>query len=169
MEEKELEVIEEVEKELKEERTPYFDIRQEKAWGYYINPKSETYGNANQSALKAGYTKTTSAAWAQSRFFKIKVRRLGMLNHAERVLKRTLLMNTVDDNSGKEMADLLRIKVDVAKHITKTLGKDEGYSERQEVTGKDGEQIVFMPAELLSKYQIPTEEPKFIENTHGEG
>lgn len=34
-----------------------------------------------------------------------------------------------------------RVSVDVAKFIAKTQGKDEGYSDRTEHTGKDGEQI----------------------------
>lgn len=80
-----------------------------------------------------------------------------MLSRAERVLKKALIMKTADPDTGKEQADLLRIQTDVAKHITKTLGKDEGYSERSEVTGKDGSPIVFMPTELLEKYSIPVE------------
>lgn len=32
------------------------DPRQKKCWDLYVNPKSETFGNALQSALKAGYT-----------------------------------------------------------------------------------------------------------------
>lgn len=149
------EIEEVVEQDLKEEKTPSFDIRQNKMWGFYIDPKSETYGNAARSAIRAGYAGTTAYNITNARFFKIRVRRLGMLNRAEKVLKRTLIMDTRDPDTGKEQSELLRIQVDVAKHITKTLGKDEGYSERQEVTGKNGDQIVFMPAELLQKYSIP--------------
>lgn len=36
------------------------DPRQIKCWEYYTNPKSETFSNAYQSAIRAGYENTTS-------------------------------------------------------------------------------------------------------------
>lgn len=153
------EIEDEVEEDLKDERVPHFDLRQKKMWDFYVDPHSDTYANALQSAVKAGYSDTYAHNITNQRFFRIKVRRLGMLNRAEKVLKRTLIMNTQDPDTGKEQADLLRIQVDVAKHITKTLGKDEGYSERSEVTGKDGTPIIFLPSELMDKYAL-TEEKK---------
>ena len=136
-----------------EEVVPLMDIRQKLLWDGYIDRKSPTFGNAYRSAIAAGYTPATATNITQTTFFRGKLRRLNMLGRAEKVLKRTLVMKTTDE-AGKEQADLLRIQVDAAKHITKTLGKDEGYSERQELTGKDGSQIVFLPTELMGKYEI---------------
>ena len=59
-----------------------------------------------------------------------------MLTKAEKVLDKTLTYEPVDQE-GNIKTDLLRIRTDVAKHVSKTLGK-EHYSERQEHTGKNG-------------------------------
>lgn len=72
-----------------------------------------------------------------------------MLDKAERVLDKTLQLEAVDQE-GKVQVDLLRVQTDVAKHLTKTLGK-EHYSERTEVTGKDGEKL--LPTPILSNVQ----------------
>lgn len=137
------------------ERDIIFDIRQKNFWEGYSNPKSKTFSNALQSALAAGYSETHAAAIKQTKFFKVRMRRLNMLDKAEKVLNKTLSINTRDEN-GKQITDLLRIKNDIAKHITKTLGKDEGYSERSEITGKDGEEIriseiIFNPPVINTK------------------
>lgn len=138
------------------EKAPMMDIRQKTVWDAYISPKSKTFGNAYQSALASGYADSYARVITQKQWWQIRLVRLNMLPRAERALKRALLMKTTD-RDGNEQADLLRIQTDVAKHITKTLGKDEGYSERSEITGKDGSPIVFMPAELIEKYSIPVE------------
>jgi hypothetical protein len=62
------------------------------------------------------------------------------------------------DIEGNEQADLLRVQTDVAKFIAKTQGKDDGYSERNEMTGANGEQIVFLPVELMDKYKLKQQE-----------
>lgn len=107
------------------------DPRQKTCWDYYINPKSETFGNALQSALKAGYEDAYARQITTRDWFVDKVRRLNMLGKAEKVLDKTLSYETEDD--GKVLVDLLRVQVDAAKHITKTLGKNEGYNEDKEV------------------------------------
>ena len=127
----------EAEKEYKESIP---DVRRQKFWEMYTNPKSKTFSNAYQSAQRAGYSENYAAIITTKPFFLEKMRRMGLLNKAEKVLDKTLTMDT-KDVSGREQADLLRIQVDAAKHITKTLGKDEGYSERNELTGKNGEEI----------------------------
>lgn len=130
--------------------------RRLKCWDNYINPKSKTWGNAYRSALDAGYTNETSQSIGQANWFKNRMRRLGLLNKSEQVLEKTLTMDTTDE-TGREKADLVRVQADTAKFIAKTLGKDEGYTERSEVTGKDGNPIVFMPAELMEKYNLNTD------------
>lgn len=113
------------------------DPRQNLCWENYVNPKSETFGNAKQSAISAGYEEDYADQITTSEWFKDKLRRLNMLGKAEKVLDKTLTYEPVDDK-GILKVDLLRVQTDVAKHITSTLGKNEGYSSRVEQTGKDG-------------------------------
>lgn len=133
------------------------DPRQKLMWEAYINPKSKTFTNAYACALAAGYTPGYSRTITSRPWFKQKLQRMSLLSKAERVFVKTLDMETKDKDTGKEQADLLRIQADVAKHISKTLGKDEGYSERSELTGQDGSPIVFIPAELYDKYGLSGE------------
>ncbi len=136
---------------------------QQKCWDFYVQTVIAGDPNAYQSALKAGYTeetakKTTSWKWFKDR--KKKLDRMGMLSDAEQNLKK--LLNTPfivqKQKNGVKILELdteiARLVLDVSKTIVKSLGKDEGYSERSEVTGKGGEPIVFMPAELLKKYDL---------------
>lgn len=121
------------------------DPRQLKCWENYINPKSKTFGNGRQSAIEAGYEVDYADQITTVEWFKDKLRRLNMLSKAEKVLEKTLDYKTEDDE-GKVKTDLLRIQADVSKHITSTLGKNEGYSSRSELTGKDGTEL---PTPLL--------------------
>lgn len=116
------------------------DPRQRLCWDFYVNPKSETFGNALQSALKAGYEESYSRTITDTEWFCEKVRRLNMLSKAEKVLDRTLDLPAVDEE-GKVDVALLRVQTDVSKHLTSTLGKNEGYSTRIESTGKDGKDL----------------------------
>ena len=139
-----------------------FDIRQKTCWDFYVDPKSETFGNAYRSAMKAGYAESYAATITTVPFFSEKIRRMNLLSKAEKALDKTLNYGTDYEIDGVEKVDkeLLRIQTDVAKHITKTLGKDEGYAERSEVTGKNGSAIVFMPAELIEKFNLGTPDSK---------
>lgn len=116
------------------------DPRQRKCWEDYINPKSETFGNAYRSALASGYEENTAAVITTVPWFQEKLRRLNMLSKAEKVLDKTLEMEPVNEE-GKTDVALLRVQTDVAKHITSTLGKNEGYSTRSELTGADGKDL----------------------------
>jgi len=114
---------------------------------FYSDPKSETFGNALQSALKAGYSQEYSESittkgldWMAENVG----RRKRMLAKAEARLE--LLAESEDE----------RISADVSKFLAKTLGKNEGYSERTEVTGKDGQAILVMPSELIQKHEVPS-------------
>ncbi len=126
------------------------DPRQKTCWDYYINPKSETFGNALQSALKAGYEESYSTQITATEWFIEKVRRLNMLGKAEKVLDKTLEEDydyrelLVDGNpTGLKVRDsaLSKIQQDTAKFITERLGKNEGYSHRSELTGADGKEL----------------------------
>lgn len=116
------------------------DPRQKLCWENYINPKSATFGNGLQSALKAGYSESHSATITTEEWFQAKVRRLGMLSKGEKVLNETLDYDVLDKETGKIDSGIARIKLDAAKHVTSTLGKNEGYSTKveQELSNPDG-------------------------------
>ena len=111
------------------------DPRQRLFWEEYNNPKAETFSNAYQSALKVGYSESSAIQITTQDWFIDKYRRRGMLSKAEKVLDKTLTYEPVDEK-GEIKVDLLRVQTDVAKHITKTLGKDEGYSEKSDLNIK---------------------------------
>ena len=116
------------------------DPRQKLCWDLYVNPSSETFANGLQSALKAGYSESHACTITTEEWFQDKVRRMNMLRKAEKVFDKTLGYST-EDEEGKIKTDLLRVQADVAKHITSTLGKNDGYSTRNEVTGANGDSL----------------------------
>lgn len=115
----------------------------------YFNPKSPTFSNALQSALKAGYKQEYAENitnlmpdWLSDSIGKKK----RLLMKAEKVLEATL-----DNTEDKKLAQ------DTAKFIAKTVGKAD-YSERTEVTGKDGEALVLNVIKYGdNKPPLPTE------------
>ena len=117
------------------------DPRQRYCWNYYVNPKSETFSNAYASAIKAGYEEETAIKITTVQWFTERRRRLGLLAKGEKVLEETLEYSILNEE-GKRDAAIARIKLDAAKHVTSTLGKDEGYSQRQEHTGANGEKLM---------------------------
>ena len=127
--------------------------KQKLMWDKYTNPKSKTFGSARGSAMAAGFSQSYSDEISNYAWFRSRMLRLNLLGKAEKVLNKTLDMETVGEN-GREQADLLRVQNDAAKFVAKTLGKDEGYNERTELTGANGQPIVFLPAELMEKYNI---------------
>ncbi len=143
------------------------DPRQKKFWETYLNPKHKYFCNAYRSALDAGYKDSTARIITNSRFFKERLRRYNLLSKSEFILDKALSYKseTTDAETGEEVVDkeLLRVQTDVAKHITKTLGKDEGYSERSEVSGANGQPIVFMPAELIEKFGLGSDNKDAIQ------
>lgn len=119
------------------------DPREQIMWDIYVNKLAKGTENAYESAIEAGYAKDTARNITTNDWFKErigKLRRKDMLSKAEKVLDKTLDMITVN-SEGNENPALLRIQTDVAKTVVTTLGKDEGYSTRSELTGKDGEPI----------------------------
>lgn len=116
------------------------DDRQLKFLEYYLNPKSETYTNALQSALKAGFAQQyAESITAQMPDWLLEA--LGKeqrLAKAEKVFDECLTMETGDDSQK------LKIKQDTAKFIAETIGKDKGYTKRGELTGKDGKELKFV-------------------------
>ena len=112
-------------------RDTILDPRQNLFLGYYIDPKSETFSNALQSALKAGYSQDYAEnltgqmpVWLSEKLGKLK-----MVEKAERNIDNMLDMETeepilinkelvVDDNGNPikvTNAQLMKIKADVSK------------------------------------------------------
>jgi hypothetical protein len=69
-----------------------------------------------------------------------KLKRKDLLSKAEKCLHKTLEYDPEEE--GKIKTDLLRIQTDIAKFITSTQGKDKGYSNRTEITGENGKDLI---------------------------
>lgn len=117
----------------------------------YLSPASKTFSNAKQSAIEAGYAEDYAdnimaklPDWMVDNVGKKK----GMLVKAEQVLYDVL---GEDDR---------RIAVDSAKFIASRLGKNDGYSERQELTGANG---TALPSPILANL-VKIEAPNKTEN-----
>ncbi len=119
------------------------DPREQACWDFYVASITANRENGYQAAIDAGYSEDhsrniTMQGWFKER--KSKLKRKDMLSKAERNLDKVLDMLYLDEN-GAVKADLLKIVVDVSKTVASTLGKNEGYSARNELTGKDGEKL----------------------------
>ena len=115
------------------------DPREETCWSIYVENLAKGKDNAYESAIKAGYSESSAKNITMRDWFKErlgKLRRKDMLSKAERNLDKVLDLDEYQDD--KINPALLKIKTDVSTTIVKSLGKDN-YSDRHEVTGKDGE------------------------------
>lgn len=137
--------------------------RQEEMWKFYVEGLAEGRDNLSEAAVKAGYNPDSLGRILQTKWFKDKknkLKRVGMLSKAEKNLEDILKMPYINKKTkgGEEVlevdTDLLRIVLDTSKVVVKSLGKDEGWSERTEMTGKSGDPIVFMPSALLEKHGL---------------
>jgi hypothetical protein len=123
------------------------DPREQICWDFYVESIAKGEVNAYASAIKAGYSEDharniTMQGWFKERLEHLE--RLELLSLAEKTLLKTLKYKSmeIDENGNEKIkTDLLRIQNDASKHITSTLGKDKGYSNRQEHTGKNGESL----------------------------
>lgn len=129
------------------------DEREQVCWDLYIESIRKGTPNAKASALKAGYSEPHSDNITLQGWFKgrsDKLRRVNMLSRAEKNLEKVLLMDT--QSEGKEIPELLRIQVDVSKTIVTTLGKNEGYTTREEITGSNGKDLI--PEKMSPEKQL---------------
>jgi len=126
------------------------DPRQKNCWDFYTNPKSETFANATQSAIKAGYTDGTANTITATEWFIGKLWKLNAVMKGENKLKELMELPLKDPSNDKIDIGIARIQADVAKYLTTTLGKDDGYSTRSEVTGKDGKDL---PAPIINVHR----------------
>lgn len=128
------------------------DPRQALFLAYYLDPKSDTFSNALQSALKAGYEQqyAESLTAKMPDWLSEKVGDKLMLSKAEKNLNEMLDMpvRTLEWEGHGEDAEqvvttepaLVKIKQDTAKFVAERLGKGK-WSSRNELTGKDGNPI----------------------------
>jgi len=131
------------------------DPRQKLCWGYYIDPRSETFSNGYKSALKAGFEDSYALVITTRPWFEEKVLRGGLLSKAEKVFDRTLNYEPIDSD-GNINVPLLAVQVKVATTVATTQGKDEGYSTRTEQTGPNGgpqEHVVSGNSDLVKEYE----------------
>lgn len=130
------------------------DPRQIEFLTLYLDKDSETYSNALQSALKAGYSQeyAESITHKMPNWLAEKVGDEKLVDLAEKALLEALNYLTVDEG-GKVDAGAARVKLDAAKLILKGL-KKEKYSERQEHTGKDGGAIQYEDLSELSDAEL---------------
>lgn len=113
--------------------------QQESFLAAYTNPKSETFGNALQSALKAGYSQEYSESITHQLpdWLAENLGRSRIIHKAERNLDIALEGGLDDPEKGGKP-----IQWKATEMALKTQGKDLGYTERTELTGKDGKDLV---------------------------
>ena len=115
-----------------EELTP----KQARFLNVYLDPKSDTFGNALQSGLKAGFSReysetltTKGLKWLSEGVG----RRTKLLDKAERNLLEILEMESAE-------LEIMKLKNNTSQFVAKTLGKKD-YSDRTEHTGEGGGDI----------------------------
>lgn len=137
------------------------DPRQAQFLALYVDPKSETYSNALQSALKAGYAQeyAENITHLMPDWLSEKLGSNKMLNKAERNLDEFLDLDpwiTHTNSEGEEYqkysTETLKTKADITKFVASTVGKAKyGLS-------KEGEAnktlIINITGETASRYGI---------------
>ena len=130
------------------------DPRQSLFLQYYLDPKSKTFSNALQSGLKAGYSQEYSENIMSllPEWLSEKIADDELLYKAEKRLKQILDFEPVDQE-GKIDNSLMSNQMKAITLVAKGIGKSK-YSERQELTGKDGHEI----RPITINYVTPTED-----------
>lgn len=136
------------------------DPRQKLCWELYVTPGTDYFSNARKSGIKAGYEVDYADQITSSEWFKDRIRRLNLYSKGVMVLEETLLTEHIVQKIGmfgpiidpvkKEYvyevdSSILALKNKAATFVTQTLGKDDGFSSRNEVTGKDGKEFLGVP------------------------
>ena len=131
------------------------DKRQLDFLAYYMNPKSPTFTNAYQSAIKAGFAKqyAESITSMELDWLSEAMGNQKMVKKAEKNLDEFL-------GFGNKDKDKLKIKADISKFVAERLNKNK-WSQRQEYTGKDGKEIVIqISKEVANKNNVSNISPK---------
>lgn len=108
----------------------HFDLRQDVAWNLYTDQRSDTFNNAYKSAVKAGYTDSSSRSITTESWWIRRVKLLAeMLPLAEKNLMEDMEMVTeIPVLVNKEIQyktdpQLRRIKSETSKFIASTVGR----------------------------------------------
>lgn len=115
--------------------------KQEAFLSYYTNPKSETFGNAVQSALKAGYTENyaNNITGLMPEWLFENIGDMRRLKKAEKNLAEVQDLEIINEEGRVDVGVLgHRLKVDM--FVAERLNKPK-YSTRTELTGKDGKEL----------------------------
>lgn len=104
----------------------------------YLNPKSKTWGNALQSAIEAGYTEEYAKVMISRDldWLSENVKKNNLVVKAEKNLEMALEGVLDDPEKGAKV-----IQWKATELTLKTQGKELGYTERTELTGKDGKEL----------------------------
>ncbi len=137
------------------------DPRQTKFLSQYLDPKSNTYSNALQSALSAGYAQeyAESITSLMPDWLSEKLGSNKMLEKAERNLDEFLDLDpwiTQKNKEGEEYkkysTETLKTKADITKFVASTVGKDKYGS--KEASGGNKTLIINITGETASRYGI---------------
>lgn len=129
------------------------DPREQVMWDFYVEGITNGQENAYAAAIKAGYEEATARQITIRSWFierKEKLRRKEMLSSAEKVLKKTLEYEPVNEE-GKIDNQLLSIQNKTAQFIAETQGKNDGWSKRTELAGPNGEKLTIQFAEVFKE------------------
>lgn len=114
------------------------DPRQQLFLAYYLDPKSATFSNAYQSALKAGYEEEYAKTILNqdTDWLSESLSDSNLLKKAEKRLNQILDFEPIDEE-GKIDNSLLANQMKAVTLVAKGIGKGK-YSERVENTGANG-------------------------------
>jgi hypothetical protein len=117
--------------------------RQELCWALYINPDSDTFGNAYASAIKAGYEETTSLIITTSPWFQKKLERLNRANRALKNLDEVinLEIKEMDDKDGLLRSDLLKHRSEISNKILEVTNDEWNPKRKIDITSQ-GDKVV---------------------------
>ena len=124
------------------------DPRQSLFLSYYIDPKSETFSNAYQSALKAGYEEeyAQNLTSLMPDWLSESIGDSQLLAKAEKRLNQILDFEPKDEE-GRIDNSLIANQMKAVTLVAKGIGKNK-YSERVEQTGANGKEL---PTVMLVK------------------
>lgn len=141
------------------------DPRQDLFWNLYMEGILNKQPCIKAAGIKAGYSAASSGRISQTLWFKNKKKALkkgsmykNAVQNLDDVMKLKYMGTKVNKETGEEEdtvdIDRAKLVIDVSKTVVKSLGKDDGWSERSEVTGKDGSPLVIMPSELMEAFDL---------------
>lgn len=121
-------------KENKEEKATWKELnpQQELFLKSFLDPKSETFGNYTQSGIRAGFSKEYSESISSQ-----------LPKWLDEALEDSFLVTKALENLSEFLGDRenASIRADMTKFTLKNLANGK-FSERQEVTGKGGKDLI---------------------------